>query len=812
MADKLICIHGHFYQPPRENPWLEAVEVEDSAAPFHDWNQRVNAECYAANAAARALDERGRIAALVNTYEFLSFDFGPTLLSWLEDADPQTYEAVLEADRRSVKAHGGHGNAMAQAYNHVILPLASRRDKQTQIRWGIADFVHRFGRQPEGMWLPETAADTPSLEVLAEEGMRFALLAPHQAAATRPIGDDGPWKPVPASGIDTTRPYLCRLPSGRQISLFFYEGEVSRAVAFEGLLADGTAFTQRLLDRFDPKALQGTLVHIATDGESYGHHHKYGDMALAYTLRALDQEPELRLTNYGEGLELLEPLGEVQIEEQSSWSCAHGVGRWSEDCGCRISGGQQQWRATLRASLDWLRDEIDALFEQKATSLLRDPWLARDRYIEVILDRSGERVDRFLDEHSTRRLEHFDRVDALSLLEMERHRMLMFTSCGWFFDDCAGIESVQILKYAARAIQLASGFGATGLEKRFVDRLAKMESNDPAAGDGADIYQQRVRPTIVDLRRVVSHHAITRLFEQERQDEREIYCYWLRDLDWNVESYGGTHLAVGRVRVQSQITSAIDDLCFGLLHFGGHDFNCSLRGAVTVASYDAMRDDLLQTYREESITDVIHGFDRYFEGRFFGLNDLFVEGRRSVLATVTEGVLAEMERTYDHYYEEHRRLFDLLRAASAPLPDAFTRTVEFALERRLVAAFSRLKEHAKSPDASLTKLESLADEVQLRGVSLSQETMGPTLTSAIDAIAERLLPRWSASTIAALKRTLALGESLQISPTLWDVQNAVISALEQRPPKGKRPRKEVESLLELLGISAEIMSPRQAKR
>lgn len=802
MPEKHVCIHGHFYQPPRENPWLEAVEVEDSAAPYHDWNARVNAECYAANAVARALGRSGRIAELINNYESISYNFGPTLLTWMEDADPQTYEAILEADRRSLKARSGHGNALAQAYNHMILPLAIKRDKITQVRWGIADFTFRFNREPEGMWLPETAVDTETLEVLAAHNIRFTVLAPHQAKAIRPVQGDEPWQELDGVSVDPTRPYLCRLPSGGEIVLFFYDGPISRGVAFEGLLGDGGAFTRRLTGGFNERRDHDQLVHIATDGESYGHHHRFGDMALAFAVRAISHDEDVQLTNYGEFLEDHPPTHEVKIAERTSWSCAHGVGRWSEDCGCRISGGSQAWRKPLRTALDWLRDEIDTLFELKTGGLLPEPWRARDDYVEVILNRSPERIEEFLAEHARQRLDHFDRVDVLSLLEMQRNRMLMYTSCGWFFDDCAGIETVQILKYAARAIQLACRFGASRLEQRFERHLSRMKSNDPKAGDGTSIYRDMVRPSIVDLRRVVSHHAITSLFEAN-QPQRRLYAFDLRNLDWREERYGGTQLAVGRVRVQSRITQAVEDVSFGLLHFGGHDFNCSLRGAVNIEGYGTMRDDLLRAYASQSLTEVIHTLDRYFEGRHYCLSDLFLEGRRAVLSTVTKGVREELEDTYERFYNEHRRLFDYLKEASFPVPDVFIRTIEFALERKICAALTRAETQAKSPKAAIGQLEELAGEVERRGMSLSKESLEPCFTSAVETIADHLLPDWSAPNIQALRRLLAVAETLGVEPKLWDVQNSLLSSLQQRPPQADAPLRELDKLLAQLGLEFE---------
>ncbi|HVV69935.1 MAG TPA: DUF3536 domain-containing protein, partial [Verrucomicrobiae bacterium] len=388
--EKFICIHGHFYQPPRENPWLETVELQDSASPYHDWNERIGAECYAPNTTARILDEEGRIARITSNYARISFNFGPTLLAWMKDKMPEIHEAIVESDRLSQQHYSGHGSAVAQVYNHMILPLANARDKYTQVLWGVRDFESRFGRAPEGMWLAETAADTPTLETLAELGIKFTILSPYQASRTREIGKRN-FRDVGGGQIDPTRPYLMRLPSGKTITLFFYDGPVSQAVAFEGLLTSGERFAHRLMSAFNDRRDWDQLVHIATDGESYGHHHRQGEMALAYALQYIESRNLARLTNYGEYLEHHAPTREVQIHEKSSWSCVHGVGRWMTDCGCNSgghAGWRQGWRTPLRQALDWLRDELAPLFESKGKELLRDPWDARNRYISIILDRS----------------------------------------------------------------------------------------------------------------------------------------------------------------------------------------------------------------------------------------------------------------------------------------------------------------------------------------------------------------------------------------------------------------------------------------
>ena len=512
---KYLCIHGHFYQPPRENPWLDEIEKEASAAPYHDWNERVTRECYGPNACARIYGRDDRILALVNNYEYMSFNFGPTLLSWLERRCPRTYGRILSADQKSRSRFGGHGSALAQVYNHIIMPLASRRDRLTQIRWGLADFRRRFGRAAEGMWLAETAVDTGTLELLAAEGVKFTILSPGQARSVRPLARDGEspaWEDVPDGGIDTTRPYRVRLGPGKGfIDVFFYHGPLSRAVAFERILASGSDLLSRIEQAFPEPGDGVSLVNLATDGESYGHHFKFGDLALAWLFRRLEADGGIELINYGYFLERFPPRHEVRIVEKSSWSCAHGVERWRSDCGCSVSRNpawNQAWRAPLRRGLDWLAGELSAVFEDAGGALLRDPWAARDDYIRVILDPSDRQKDLFLDRHRIGPPGEKARIDALRLLESQRMALYMFTSCGWFFDDISGLESTQILKYAARAVDLARPWAAKDLEAGLLDFLEEARSNDPDMGTGRRIYRTRVMPSRMDPSRAAAHQAL----------------------------------------------------------------------------------------------------------------------------------------------------------------------------------------------------------------------------------------------------------------------------------------------------------------
>ena len=642
--ERYICIHCHFYQPPRENPWLEAVEVQDSAYPYHDWNERIAAECYAPNAAARILDGQSRIAEIANNYSRISFNFGPTLLSWTEVHAPETYAAILAADRQSRELFSGHGSALAQPYNHMILPLADRRDISTQVIWGIRDFHRRFARDPEGMWLPETAVDLETLEVLAGQGIRFTILAPHQArqerrfttprAKTARDGDPGqrPWRDVEGARIDPTRAYYCKLPSGRGICLFFYDGPVSRAVAFEGLLSSGEEFAHRLLSGFSDNRKWTQLMHIATDGETYGHHHPHGDMALAYALRYIETNQLARITNYGEYLEKYPPTHEVEIIEDTSWSCPHGIERWRDDCGCGTgqAGWNQRWRAPLRQALDLLRDQLAVLYEKTAPPLLQFPWEARDDYIDVVLDRSPENVGSFLARHAGRELGHEEQVTALKLLEMQRHAMLMYTSCGWFFDELSGLETVQILQYAGRAIQLAEDLSGDRLEQVFLEALAQAASNLPEQGNGAEIYARHVTPARLNLLDVGAHYAISSLFSRYGA-QNSIYCYDVAVEERRSESSGRARLAVGHARVSSRITWEAMALSFGVLHFGDHNLNASVRRFVEEHIYENIVGELVDMFARADLTETLRILDRYFEGATYSLKSLFRDEQRRAL-------------------------------------------------------------------------------------------------------------------------------------------------------------------------------------
>lgn len=685
-----VCIHGHFYQPPRENPWLEEVELQESALPYHDWNARITAECYARNGASRIMNSQGHIVEIVNNYSKISFNIGPTLMSWMEKEDPEAYRSILEADRLSRQRFSGHGSALAQVYNHIIMPLANSRDKRTQILWGIRDFEYRFGSRPEGMWLAETAVDLESLDIMAEQGIKFTILAPHQAKRAKRIDESREWNPDDANYIDLRRPYLCRLPSGRSIAIFFYDGPISRSVAFEGLLHSGESLARRIVGAFDLQAEENQLVHIATDGESYGHHHKFGDMALAYCLHYIEKNSLAKLTIYGEYLERNPPEYEVELVENTSWSCIHGIERWRDNCGCNSGANpswNQEWRGPLRKSLDWLRDRAAVIYERELKGLVADYWAFRDSYIEVILDRSRYNVDRFLSQRVNKVLSPEEKNKVLRCLEIQRNALLMYTSCGWFFDDISGIETVQIIKYAARIIQLIRRVTGEDLELGFIELLGKAKSNVPQANNGARIYKSYVEPSIVDILRVGAHYAMSSLYHDYPQDAR-LYCFSVHRLAYDKQAVGKLELVVGWAEIVSEITWTSFQVYFVVLHLGDQNFICGVDYFRDEESYNKMQADVSAAFAEGDIPLSIQAINRYFGAKNYSLWHLFKHEQQTILDQIFDSTMQELESSFRQIYDDHFSLIRMINENHLPLPKALANVVEFVLLRDLTKLLS----------------------------------------------------------------------------------------------------------------------------
>ena len=776
--DRYLCIHGHFYQPPRENPWLESVEHQESAYPFHDWNERVTAECYGPNATSRILDDEGYIIRIVSNYSRISFNFGPTLLAWMERARPDVYQAILRADTDSRRHFSGHGSAMAQAYNHSILPLCNERDRRTQVHWGIRDFERRFGRAPEGMWLPETAADTPTLETLADAGIAFTVLAPHQADQVRPPGRKD-WRDVSGGQIDPRRAYLVRLPSGRSITLFFYDGPVSQAVAFEQLLSNGDKFRARLMGAFDPHRDEAQLVHIATDGETYGHHHRHGEMALAFALRELEADPQVHLTNYGEFLERFGPDHEVQIVERSSWSCAHGIERWRSNCGCS-SGGRpgwnQRWRQPLRQSLDWLRDRLITLFDELAPLVLPEPWEARDAYIDVILDRSEPNVARFLEAHGRPGLDQAEIITALKLLEMQRQAQLMYTSCAWFFDELSGIETVQVLGYAGRAIQLAAELAMVNVETPFLKLLTQARSNLVELGDGAQVYNEHVVPSAVDLPRLVAHYAVSSLFSGY-SEQAHVHAYAVEQIDAHYKILGRSKLAVGKVRVISEVSREQRVLSFGVLHLGDHNLSGGVREFQGEAEYEVMCEEVLGAFSRADMPETLRLLDKHFLELTYSMRSLFRDEQRRVLDLIVGTAMTDAEGLSGRLYEAHSPLLRYLATLDFPLPPPLQRLADFVLNTTLRRELGRR-------ELDLSRIRTLLEEAEGVGIELDRVGMGYALQQAM----ERAMVEWvdrpeQLGRLRRLRRTAELAQSLPFELDLALLQNHFFRTLESELPR-----------------------------
>jgi alpha-amylase/alpha-mannosidase (GH57 family) len=768
--NRLICIHGHFYQPPRENAWLEEVEVQDSAHPYHDWNERVTAESYEPNSASRILDAEDRIIDIVNNYASISFDAGPTLLAWMEKSSPAVYRAILDADRQSRTRFRGHGGAMAQAYNHLIMPLAGSRDKRTQVIWGIRDFEFRFGRKPEGMWLPETAVDLESLDIMAEHGILFTVLSPYQGGQVREI-KGGEWKDVSRGRIDPRMPYLCRLPSGRDIALFFYDGPISHDVAFGDLLRNGELFAKRLVKAFSNDPARPELVHIATDGETYGHHHRFGDMALAYCLNYLQANKLAEITVYGDYLERFPPTREVTIVESSAWSCAHGVERWRSDCGDSTGANpdwNQEWRAPLRDAMDWLGSKATAVYEKEMALFSSDPWGLRDDYVQVVLDRSPETVDAFIAGNARRPLAPPEKTTFLKLLELQRHAMLIFTSDGWFFDDISNVETVQIIQYASRAMQLVRDVTGMDLEPEYVRMLKKAASNVPEYDDGAKIYDQFVRPAFVDFLRLGAHYAVSSLFE-EYPKATKIAQYSARADVCEQAEVGKRKLALGMVTLKSTVTLEERTVCYAVLHFGDQNLTAGVRDFDGESRFQRMCRGIREAFAKGDMTTVIRLIDQDFGTRSYSLWHLFKDEKRKVLNQILDDTLRGLEAVFRQIFQSNYAVMQAMNEMQIPLPEALAAPAAFVLN----ADFRRLLEQ---DDIDVKELRKVVGEYRTWSFEPDKTGLGFAVSRKIGLLMARLAanpddPKFLRSIVDIFEAL----KPLRLDLDLWKSQNIYFS-------------------------------------
>ncbi len=803
-----MVVHGHFYQPPRENPWTEDVAREPSAAPYHDWNERIAAECYRPNAFARILDDRGRILAICNSYERLSFDVGPTLMSWLATNEPDAYPRIISAGRT--------GGAIAQAFSHLILPLATERDIRTQIRWGLADFRHRFGRPSRGMWLPEAAVNDTVLAILAEEGVEFTILAPGQAARIRPLGGAGrQWVEVTEASIDTRRPYRWRHPEDPDlgVDIVFYHGGLSHTLAFGLPGLSSQALVDRVVDAAGP---EGGLVLLATDGETFGHHHHWGDRLLAYALAVAAPDRGIEVTDTAGFLDGHRPAWEVQVHE-SAWSCVHGVGRWARDCGCSTGGGpgwNQQWRAPLRAALDGLRDRAGEVFERRGRALMagRDPWAARDAYIDVVL--GARTVEDFVAGHLTVGRER-DRVDALSLLEMQRHAMAMYTSCGWFFNDLAGIETVQILRYAARVMDLLSEIGEPFGDDEFMGCLVGAVSNVPDEGDGRRVWQNHVEPSRVDPGRVAAHFALLALLDGGDVPDR-LAAKAVEPAGDQVATRGALALASGCVNLRHVRTGRRSAHAYAAVRLGGLE----VIGAVRTVDVDhpGAADDALKRLRAAfaggaPLTTLLRLMTDGFGPREFGLADALPDAAQRLVASAADAVAERFADTCQQLFDDHRTTLESLAALGEPLPPVLRQPAEVALARRFEAEVAAQR-GALDPSAYRGAM-AIINQARAAGVRIStpstlaagEQLLSEAVARAVEAgraVRRRASDQVNTDVDGAVTlalRLLEVADSLELSPSLERPQELVYESLLD----GGTP--ELQRLGAALGLAVEALGP-----
>ena len=712
---KYLCIHGHFYQPPRENPWIEEIEQQESALPYHDWNERILKECYEPNCYARIVDGNNRIADIVNNYSLISFNFGPTLLSWLEKKAPDVYAHILEADRESMQRLG-HGNAIAQAYNHIILPLANERDRETQILWGIEDFRFRFNRDPEAMWLPETAVNDATIKSLIKQGIKFIILSPTQAHRVRKL-TGGTWISVADGTINTTGPYRCFLKNDsgvkiadQHLDIFFFNAAISGEISFGNLLTDGDRLADRLHQGFNPDGKRAQLVHAATDGETYGHHKKFGEMALAYALRNSVEKHGFTLINYGAFLEQFPPEFEVELKsgyhnEGTSWSCSHGVGRWKEDCGCKVqwqSSWNQKWRKPLREALNLLRDRLAELFEQNGAALFNDPWTARNNYISVMLDRSYENVERFFMLNAKRVLAPEEKVDALKLLEMQRQAQLMFTSCGWFFDEITGIEATKILQYADRALHLAETFAAKDLAMPVLEKLSQARSNIPGCGTGKDIYYRWIRSARVNVQKVLNQFVIVTALNEAHEKIQPLYTYQIQTSEYDKKESDKAFLITGRIKTTSVITTEEQSFFFALAYLGSYYFRCTVAPIMPELDFSPVKSALVSAFVENP-QGIFHAMEKHFEDQCYSLHDLLPEEKQRILRMIINKELTVYEEGIGRAFDDNRETIEAAVREGMTIPPAFKIAAEQTLSRRLT---DEIKLHGAEPE-----------EIEKRGVA-----------------------------------------------------------------------------------------------
>lgn len=788
---KYACIHGHFYQPPRENPYTEVINRQDSAYPFHDWNEVVGFQCYGPNAFSRLLNDDRKIINIINNYQYISFNFGPTLLSWLKQKHSAIYDEVIIADKKSIEFFNGHGSAIAQVYNHIIMPLATRKDKEIQVTWGIQDFEMHYGRKPEGMWLSETAVDIETLEVLAENHIKFTILSPYQAREIREEYE-GYYHPINKDTLNTNKPYRVDLPSGKSIVVFFYSADVAHQLSFGDLLNSGDAFYNKIRQQFNFNSSDTEIFNVALDGETFGHHHKHGDMALAYCINKVLTSADVRLVNYGRFLDLYNVTTRVHIHERTSWSCAHGIERWNSNCGCRGGGDpswNQQWRGPLRAALNALNGRADTFFHSIAQNYFKDVDEVLNNYVEVINNRTRDFTYIFFSRYANKKLNNDDIILLARIFEMKRNTHLMFTSCGWFFTELTGIETVQLLMYADRVIQIYESLAEdVSMIKEFLTLLKSSKSNIPEHKDAEHIYKKWVRPNRQSLAQI----AILNSLLQSIESEGDVLDKNLPKVELkNMQRYemGYMRALKGTFIIESNITFSKRYFYFSLFQLSRANFLGYYNISSEPSENPADTYHLLDTQSLGNINVLLDKVKKKYR-QTYALSSLLPEYQALVLEVISNKEQRVVETQMEDIYKRNYPLAMQYLQANIKLPLHLKNVLDFYLVENLKKVLSVEHYHFQ-------KLESIVADIIKWKVSIKHEEdtlqlLGSYLIKyEIDKI--KTNPA-HIEAICMINQIIQVIKPLELHFNLWDSQNTLLRLLSENKTLYQRIKNEQQDI------------------
>jgi len=800
---KYFALHGHFYQPPRENPWSGEIDEQPSAQPYHDWNSRIARECYIPNSTARIYSE-GKIKAIASNYDYLNFNYGPTLLNWFAKSEPHYFEKVVDAARQS-KERTGHSNAIAQGYNHIILPLANDRDRLTQLRWGLADYKHHFGFAAEALWLPETACSNEILSLLAGEGLRYVILAPSQADKVLKYGETK-WQNVADGSIDTRRPYLWEDGKGAELAVFFYDGNLSHDLAFDGLLKDSELFAKRISACYSDTE-EDQLVFTATDGETFGHHKKFADLTIVHLFTDRLEKHNIESINLGRYLALHPPLWQVRIKsgedgEGTAWSCAHGLRRWRADCGCGAEEGQnQKWRAPLRDALNWLSGELAKLFESEGGKLFTDPWLARDQYINVML--GDEKFPDFLARTAPNIKGGQAAAKAAKLLEMQKYAMFMFTSCGWFFSDVSRIETRQNLFYACRAMEAAAYFGHN-FEDELITRLKKAPSNIAEIGTAGDMYEKDIKRRLPPAEAALAELAIKNAIDERTcQTDKPVYSAKIQPL--GRRAIGGFRIVYGKGVFTDRAFMETCERAFISVIPPASEAVCFI-GQCGEQKMRAIT-QLVENMPPEAAWQHLSADAEQTVGREVKLRELGRQARLEILILLQTGKMGSCHLMQRNLFSEYLPLIEQWHELEMDVPETIAAEMTVGARQYVLGMLEQYR--AEPNDSLIADMEQLVTKLQSWKMSVNCAEIRTLSADIIRAEFAGLRKKLSAEALTRVRRIIRIANKAGITHWFFETQNIIIETAAAA--KGSIPEpdaaKELNALLAEMGIAIPEIMP-----